>query len=93
MVGVRIGVMVVIGIVVMVRTVAVVMAMILRIAVIVATAEADHREGRVGDQGVPGRGVRVRMRVRVGMVMAVIVRVQRRPGQAMLQAEGLVAAR
>lgn len=85
--------MVVIGIVVMVRAVAVVMAVILGVAVIVAATEPDDREGRVGDQGVPGWGVSVRVGMIVPMVMAVIVRMERRPGQAMLQAEGLVAAR
>lgn len=85
--------MVVVGmIVVVVRAVAVVTAVILGVAVIVAAAEADDREGRVGDQRVLNRGVGVRVGVIVTMVMAVIVRVERRPGQAVLEAESLVAA-
>ena len=92
--------MMVIGmVVVVVRAVAVVMAMVLGVAMVVAAAQPDHREGRIGDQRVPCRGVRMWMGVRVRVVVTmrvvvtVVMRMQRRPGQAMLQAEGLIAAR
>jgi hypothetical protein len=80
-VGVRIGVVMVVAMVVTVR-------MAMRMAVIMRFTKTDQRQRMAVDKCV---AVLVVMRVRV--VVAMIVRGERRPGQAVGFAERLVAAR
>jgi len=92
-VGVWIRVVVMLG-----GGVAVVVSVILGIAVVEAAAETDDGERGIGDQRVARRrvGVRVGMIVvvamRVVIAVVVIVGMERRPGQAVGLAEGLIAA-